>query len=356
MPWRFRPSAEGEFALDTVGLAWRSGEARAVTAENLAHLKPYLECAALPKIACDVKSALLMLDRMGIQARGFDHDVMLYAFLLDADPSGCPLDEQARRRLDLKLGASPEQHADITLELWQQLAPAVDARGLRELYATIELPLAGVLARMERTGIRIDPVELKRLSRLMEGEIARLTGEIHRLAGKPFNISSPQQLGKVLFEDLKLPAPVKYGKGQDHLDRGGRAGRTGGRARNCPQGAGVPATHQAEGHLRGRAAGADRPGRPGGCTPASTRRARPRGGFRRPIRTCRTFPSGRRWAARSARRSCRGKAGSCWWRTIRRSSCGCWRTCRAIRCCWRRSATARTFTRARRRRCWACRR
>ena len=207
-------SGEGEFALDTVGLAWRMGEARAVTAENLAYLKPYLECAAAPKIACDIKTALLLLDRMGIEARGFEHDVMLYAFLLDADPSGCPLDEQARRRLDLKLGPAPEQHADITLEIYGQLAPAVESRGLRELYETIELPLARVLARMERSGVRIDPVELKRLSDLMEGEIARLTAEIHALAGKPFNISSPQQVGRVLFEDLKLPAPVKYGKGK----------------------------------------------------------------------------------------------------------------------------------------------
>ena len=62
--------------------------------------------------------------------------------------------------------------------------------------------------------MRIDPVELKRLSTLMETEIARLTSEIHGLAGKVFNISSPQQLGRVLFEDLKLPAPVKYGKGK----------------------------------------------------------------------------------------------------------------------------------------------
>ncbi len=207
-------SAEGEFALDTIGLAWEPGQARAVTAENLEPLKPWLEDAAAPKIACDVKSALLMLQRMGIAARGFDHDVMLYAFLLDADPAGCPLEEQARRRLDLKLGASPEQHADITLEVWQNLAPAVEARGLRDLYTKIELPLASVLARMERAGIRIDSVELKRLSDLMETEIARLTGEIHTLAGKTFNISSPQQLGKVLFEDLRLPAPVKYGKGK----------------------------------------------------------------------------------------------------------------------------------------------
>jgi DNA polymerase I len=207
-------SADGEFALDTIGLAWRLGEARAVTSENLLFLKPWLEDARTSKITCDVKSALLELDRMGIQARGFDHDVMLYAFLLDADPSGCPLEEQARRRLDLKLSAAPEQHADLTLEIWNLLSSAVDARGLRQLYAEIELPLARVLAKMERTGIRIDPAELQRLSRLMEGEIAKLTAEIHQLAGKTFNISSPQQLGRVLFEDLRLPAPVKYGKGK----------------------------------------------------------------------------------------------------------------------------------------------
>ena len=205
---------EGEFALDTVGLAYSAGEARAVNAELLPLLKPWLEDARAPKITCDIKSALLMLDRLGVEARGFQHDIMLYAFLLDADPSGCPLDEQARRRLDLKLGSSPEQHADIMLEIWNQLAPAVEARGLGRLYSTIELPLARVLARMERTGIRIDPVELRRLSGLMEVDIARLTARIHELAGKPFNISSPQQLGKVLFEDLKLPAPVRYGKGK----------------------------------------------------------------------------------------------------------------------------------------------
>jgi len=207
-------SDEGEFALDTIGLAWQAGEARAVTAENLAHLKGWLENAAAPKIVCDAKAALLQLDRMGIAARGFDHDVMLYAFLLDADPSGCPLEEQARRRLDLKLSPAPEQRADITLEIWQQLAPAVESRGLGKLYHDIELPLTGVLARMERAGVRINREELGRLSAIMEGQIAGLTAEIHALAGKVFNISSPQQLGRVLFEDLGLPAPVKYGKGK----------------------------------------------------------------------------------------------------------------------------------------------
>ena len=207
-------SAEGEFSLDTIGLAWRPGEARAATGGNLAALKPWLENPHAPKVTCDVKSALLTLDRMGVDARGFDHDVMLYAFLLDADPSGCPLDEQARRRLDLQLSPAPEQRADITLEVWKQLNEAIDTRGLRRLYSEIELPLAAVLARMERAGVRIDHTELKRLSGLMETEITRLTSEIHALAGKPFNISSPRQLGRVLFEDLKLPAPVKYGKGK----------------------------------------------------------------------------------------------------------------------------------------------
>jgi DNA polymerase-1 len=207
-------SAEGEFALDTVGLAWHPGQARAVTSENLEHLKPWLEDAGAPKIACDVKSALLELSRLGVEARGFEHDVMLYAFLLDAEPSGCALEQQAQRRLDLKLGPAPEQHADIALEIWKLLGPMVEQRGLRRLYDEIELPMTGVLARMERAGVRIDPVELKRLSELMEISIARLTGEIHELAGKPFNISSPQQLGRVLFDDLHLPQPVKYGKGK----------------------------------------------------------------------------------------------------------------------------------------------
>jgi DNA polymerase I len=214
-------SSAGEFALyttvATIGVAWKSGEARAAPLAppaSIDALRPWLEDAARPKIACDVKSVLLALDKLGIQGRGFEHDVMLYAFLLDADPSGCPLEEQARRRLDLKVGAAPEQHADITLEIYKLLRPAVVERGLEKLYAEIELPLARVLARMERVGVRIDRAELGRLSELMERDIARLTAEVHALAGKPFNISSPQQLGRVLFEDLRLPAPVKYGKGK----------------------------------------------------------------------------------------------------------------------------------------------
>ncbi len=216
-------SDAGEFTLnsaiagDAIGAAWRSGEARSAplsAPEQIAALEPWLADAARPKIACDVKSALLALDKLGVEGAGFEHDIMLYAFLLDADPSGCPLEEQARRRLDLKLGAAPAQQADIALEIYNLLRPAVVERGFEKLYAEIELPLARVLARMERVGVAIDRTELARLSALMERDIARLTAEVHALAGKPFNISSPQQLGRILFEDLKLPAPLKYGKGK----------------------------------------------------------------------------------------------------------------------------------------------
>jgi DNA polymerase-1 len=78
----------------------------------------------------------------------------------------------------------------------------------------VELPLVRVLARMETSGVRIDPAQLGHMSGRMEEEMTRISAEIHELAGRPFNINSPQQLGKILFEDLKLPMPVKMGKGK----------------------------------------------------------------------------------------------------------------------------------------------
>ncbi len=207
-------AAQGEIDFRALGVSWKSGEARAISLQDPELVRALLEDAEWPKIACNAKSVALELERLGIRARGFEHDVMLYAFLLDADPGGCSLTSLAQRRFDLKLGASPEQQADCVFELYEKLSAEVDSRGLRQLYLTMELPLVGVLSRMESAGIRIDPVELRRLSGLMDTEIRRLTEEIHGHAGKPFNISSPQQLGKVLFEDLKLPAPARYGKGK----------------------------------------------------------------------------------------------------------------------------------------------
>ncbi len=158
----------------------------------------------------------LALDDWASTARGFRHDVMLYAFLLCADPSGCSAETLAEQLLDRKLGAAPEAGAEATLELYEQLAPEIDeaeACGSCTRPSICRSP--SCWPAWSATGIRIDPASLQLLSRPHGQEIQRLAArDLRSSPGKQFNINSPQQLGKVLFEDLKLPAPVKYGKGK----------------------------------------------------------------------------------------------------------------------------------------------
>jgi DNA polymerase I len=142
------------------------------------------------------------------------HDVMLYGFLLTAEPGACDLRALSERYLEETLDSGAAAEADAVLRLFSKLRPEIESAGLAEVYRDIDLPLAPVLAQMEETGILIDHEQLSVLSRRMEEEISRISAEIYELAGKTFNINSPQQLGKILFEDLHLPAPVKYGKGK----------------------------------------------------------------------------------------------------------------------------------------------
>jgi DNA polymerase-1 len=205
---------DGDLPLTMIGVSSEPGVARALSVDFIEAVKPILEDEQRTKIAHDVKAVTLELAKQGVEAKGFRHDVMLYAFLLCADPSACSPSTLAERYLDRKLGAAAEQHADLAVTLAERLTPEIDQQGFRELYETIDLPLAGVLARMEQLGIRVDPKQLRVLSGALDIDIQRLSGEIYDLAGKPFNINSPAQLGKILFEDLNLPAPVKYGKGR----------------------------------------------------------------------------------------------------------------------------------------------
>jgi DNA polymerase-1 len=207
-------SMDGGLPLTMLGVSYEPGVARALSMDYIDALKPILEDADRPKIAHDVKAVTLELAKYGVEAKGFRHDVMLYAFLLCADPAACSPSVLAERYLDRKLGAAAEQHADLAVTLAERLAPEIDQKGFREIYETIDLPLAGVLAQMEQLGIRVDPKQLRVLSGQLDTDIQRLSAEIYELAGKPFNINSPVQLGKILFEELNLPAPVKYGKGK----------------------------------------------------------------------------------------------------------------------------------------------
>jgi DNA polymerase-1 len=199
---------------DDLGLACRPSEARSLPVSRLAEFQPVLEDAAIPKAASDIKSLTLQLIKRNIQPAGLRDDVSLYGFLLEADPGACALERLVERRLDLRAGPRADERASLIHELNELLRPELDRRGLRKLYDEIELPLTSVLARMEHTGIRIDASELARLSGLMDATLTRLTTEIYALAGREFNIASPQQLGRVLFEEMHLPAPVRYGKGK----------------------------------------------------------------------------------------------------------------------------------------------
>ncbi len=173
----------------------------------------YLPLSKIPERASVCHDLKSLVRKFG-DAPALRHDVMLYGFLLSADPGACSLAVLAERHLDEAMDSDPAGQADAVLRLYRKLRPEVERLKLDELYETIDLPLARVLARIEQTGILIDPQQLGVMSVRMEEEIAQVSAEIYELAGKTFNINSPQQLGKVLFEDLNLPAPVKMGKGK----------------------------------------------------------------------------------------------------------------------------------------------
>jgi DNA polymerase-1 len=149
-----------------------------------------------------------------LQLANLGEDVMLYAFLLSADPGGCSPEALAERCLDRKLNAAAEQQAEATLTVAQALRPQVEQQELLSVYRGIDLPLAPVLALMEQTGIRVDTDVLSELSTRLSDRIDSIARRVFEEVGHPFNINSPQQLGKVLFEEMSLPSPVKWGKGK----------------------------------------------------------------------------------------------------------------------------------------------
>ena len=196
-----------------VGVAYQPGQARGIPFEIAGPVFKLIEDGSREKIVHDIKSVMPLLEQHGLKPAGLRHDVMLYAFLLSADPSSCGCEVLAEKYLDRKLGTSADMRADCALELYGKLSPEVKGR-FQTIYDEIDLPLTEVLRRMECEGIRVDPAQLGVLSQRMDVEMTRLSEQIHAIAGFPFNINSPQQLAKVLYEDLKLPSPVKYGKGK----------------------------------------------------------------------------------------------------------------------------------------------
>ena len=206
-------------------------------AKALAKLKVLLENPSVLKVLQNAKYDLAVMARRGIRVAPYD-DTMLISYVLEGGLHGHGMDELAR----LHLGHDPvpfksvagtgksqksfrhvalkpatqyaAEDADVTLRLWRILKPRLAREGLSTVYETLERPLPAVLAEMETAGVRIDPDRLKRLSSEFGLRMAELEAQAHEIAGRPFNIGSPRQIGEILFGELNLPGGKKTASGQ----------------------------------------------------------------------------------------------------------------------------------------------
>ena len=199
-------------------------------ADALAKLAPVLEDARIEKVGHDLKFDSIVLARHGVILRGLGLDTMLASYLLDATRSGHPLEGTALEHLGYKALTEDElcgrgakatplvdlppdatlnfagERADLALQLADVLAPTLKEAALDGVYATLERPLVPVLVDIERAGVKIDSVALAAQSQRLEKDLAIYNARIFELAGEPFNIASPQQLSRILFDKLQLPA------------------------------------------------------------------------------------------------------------------------------------------------------
>jgi DNA polymerase-1 len=203
----------------------------------LARLKALLEDPSVLKVLQNAKYDLAVMARRGIVVAPID-DTMLISYVLDGGRHPHGMDELAKRHLgheptpfkavagsgkaqksfkhvELKPATCyAAEDADVTLRLWRILKPRLAEEGLLTVYETLERPLPAVLAEMERAGVRVDPARLRRLSSEFGLRMAELEQRAHQLAGRPFNVGSPRQIGEILFGDMALPGGRKTASGQ----------------------------------------------------------------------------------------------------------------------------------------------
>ena len=219
--------------LSALSVRWDAGENASWAAElwtgdyqgDWQALLAALFAADIPKVSHNVKDLMRALLEAGLPAEGFVFDTALAAYLLDAtagkydlprlfvsyfnqelekpahlEPDAfSPLGDQATAWASLRnYGAAIEA-------LYGVLLPRLREQGMEKLYFDVELPLCRVLADMERSGFLVDGGALARFGADLSDTIDRLEQRIYAAAGQQFNINSPKQLGKVLFEDLGLP-------------------------------------------------------------------------------------------------------------------------------------------------------
>ncbi|HEX6706768.1 MAG TPA: DNA polymerase I [Albitalea sp.] len=210
--------------------------------EVLAALKPWLENPQAAKVGQNVKYDLQVLANVGITVRGYAHDTMLQSYVLEVHRPHS-LDSLAERHLGRKglsyedvcgkganqipfaqveVGRATEysgEDSEMTLHVHQALWPQIEAEpGLLDIYRRIEMPVTHVLQRIERNGVLIDAAVLQAQSRELGERMVALEREAHELAGQPFNIGSPKQIGEVLFGKLAMPVLRRTASGAPSTD------------------------------------------------------------------------------------------------------------------------------------------
>jgi len=201
---------------------------------TLAQLKPLLEDPRLDKGGQNIKYDQIVLQRAGIRLAGVVFDTMVASYLLDPASRTHNLGQIATDYLDHRMISYKEttgngkkgfeevsiedavpyacEDADITLMAHKIFKPKLEQGGLKNLYEMVEMPLIEVLVDMQMTGVCVDKDQLEEISKDFGYKLNQIEERIYAVAGEEFNIQSHQQLGRILFEKLKLPIQKKTKK------------------------------------------------------------------------------------------------------------------------------------------------
>ncbi|WP_234733633.1 DNA polymerase I [Tellurirhabdus bombi] len=231
---------------DLVGLSfsYRKGEAfyvpipadRAEAQAIVDEFKVVLENPAIIKIGQNLKYDLLMLKKYGVEVQGKLFDTMLAHYLIEPEqrhnmdmmsmtylnyqPVSIEtlIGKKGPKQLNMrdvdvqKVVEYAGEDADVTLQLKEIFSQKLGNDQLTKLFEQVEMPLVRVLADMELEGVKVDTNALAELSATLETDVKLVQQEIYEIAGEPFNIGSPKQLGEVLFDRLKLDKNAKKTK------------------------------------------------------------------------------------------------------------------------------------------------
>lgn len=207
----------------------------------IAALKSACEDIGILKIGHNIKYDISVLANVGINLAPHD-DTMLISFVLDSGTNGHGLDELSLLHLDHRAIAFKDvcgtgksqltfdqvpldvatkyaaEDAEITLRLWKLLKPRLVHERMTTIYETIERPLAPIIAHVEQFGVKVDTIELTRLSQDFGARMAQYESDAQKSAGQIFNIASPKQIGEIFFDKMGLSGGKKTASGQWQVD------------------------------------------------------------------------------------------------------------------------------------------